>query len=88
MNIYMALSLFSFIILLYWIITELFTILFRMTGLPDERARFQVISLLTGCGFTTKESEMILARRRLRLLERNISLSFVVYPQPVSREMT
>lgn len=70
MNIYMALSLFSLIILLYWVITELFTILFRFTGLPDERARFQVISLLTGCGFTTKESEMILSSRRRRRLAR------------------
>ena len=68
MNTYLAFSLFSLIILLYWVIAEMFTILFRFTGLPDERARFQVISLLTGCGFTTRESEMILsskARRRM-----------------------
>ena len=68
MHIYSALILFSRIILIYLIITELFTILFRFTGLPDERARFQVISLLTGCGFTTKESELFLSnlpRRRL-----------------------
>lgn len=70
MNIYMALSLFSLIVLIYWIITELFTILFRFTGLPDERARFQVISLLTGCGYTTRESEMFLSNRRRRRLAR------------------
>ena len=70
MNIYTALSLFSVIILVYWVITELFTILFRFTGLPDERARFQVISLLTGCGYTTKESEMFLSNRRRRMLAR------------------
>ena len=70
MNIYMALSLFSFIILLYWIITELFTILFRLTGLPDEQARFQVTSLLTGCGYTTKESESFLSSRARRRLVR------------------
>ncbi len=70
MNLYMALSLFSLIILIYWVITELFTLLFRFTGLPDEKARFQVISLLTGCGFTTKESEMILSSRRRRRLAR------------------
>ncbi len=70
MNIYMAFSLFSIIILFYWVITELFTILFRFTGLPDERARFQVISLLTGCGFTTRESEMLLSTRRRRRLSR------------------
>ena len=70
MDIYMALTLFSLVIVLYWIITELFTVLFRFTGLPDERARFQVISLLTGCGFTTRESEMILSSRPRRRLAR------------------
>ena len=70
MSIYMAITLFSFIILLYWIITEAFTLLFRMTGLPDERARFQVTSLLTGCGYTTKESEMFLSSRSRRRLVR------------------
>ena len=70
MNIYVAFSLFALIILLYWVITELFTILFRFTGLPDEKARFQVISLLTGCGFTTRESEMILSSRARRRLGR------------------
>ncbi|MGX8698671.1 MAG: TrkA C-terminal domain-containing protein, partial [bacterium] len=56
------------IILIYWVISEIFTMLFRFTGLPAEKARFQVISLLTGCGFTTRESEMFLTsklRRRL-----------------------
>jgi hypothetical protein len=43
MNIYVDLILFALIILVYWIITELFTILFRFTGLPDERARFQAL---------------------------------------------
>ena len=70
MNLYMAISLFSLIILIYWIITELFTILFRFTGLPEEKARFQVISLITGCGFTTRESEMFLSNRRRRRLAR------------------
>ena len=70
MNIYLALLLFSFIILLYWVITELFTFFFRLTGLPAEKARFQVISLLTGTGFTTRESEIILSSRLRRRLAR------------------
>ena len=70
MNIYLALLLFSFIILLYWVITELFTFFFRLTGLPGEKARFQVISLLTGTGFTTRESEIVLSSRRRRRLAR------------------
>ena len=70
MNIYVALSLFSVLIVVYLIITEMFSIMFRFTGLPSERARFQVVSLLTGCGYTTKESEMFLSSRSRRRLAR------------------
>lgn len=70
MNIYLAFTLFALIILGYWVISELFAMLFRFTGLPDEKARFQVISLLTGCGFTTHESELLLSTRSRRRLAR------------------
>ena len=70
MNIYVAFSLFALVILIYWVMSELITVLFRFTGLPDEKARFQVLSLLTGTGFTTRESEMILTNRRRRRLGR------------------
>ena len=70
MNIYLAFSLFSVMILVYWVIEELFAMLFRFSGLSDEKARFQVISLLTGCGFTTHESELLLTSRSRRRLAR------------------
>ena len=70
MNIYAAASLFAILILLYWIITEVFTVLFRLVGLPEEKARFQVVSLLTGTGFTTRESEHMLSTRPRRRLAR------------------
>lgn len=70
MSLYAASALFAFMILVYWVISEVFTVLFRFTGLPDERARFQVMSLLTGCGFTTRESEMVLSSRSRRRLAR------------------
>ena len=70
MNIYVALALFSLVILVYWVISDLFTMLFRFTGLPAEKARFQVISLITGCGFTTHESELLLTSRSRRRLAR------------------
>lgn len=44
---------------LFLMIIEIVTVLFMLTGLSEEKARFQVISLLTGSGFTTKESELI-----------------------------
>ena len=70
MSIYVAFTLFTLIILLYWVISETFTIFFRFTGLPEEKARFQVISLLTGCGFTTRESEIFLSSRTRRRMAR------------------
>ena len=79
MNVYAAASLFALLILLYWIISEVFTVLFRLIGLPEEKARFQVISLLTGAGFTTRESEMILSSRSRRRLARNTMLFGYVF---------
>jgi hypothetical protein len=61
-----------FFLLIYFIIItaviEIFVILFRLTNLKSEVSRFQVISLMTGTGFTTGESELILGhpvRRKL-----------------------
>ncbi|MBH1940534.1 TrkA C-terminal domain-containing protein [Mobilitalea sibirica] len=54
--------------ILFIIIIEVITVLFRLTGLTEEKAKFQVISILTGTGFTTRESELIVkhpTRRRL-----------------------
>jgi hypothetical protein len=59
-------------LVVYFIITRVviasFVILFRQTGLKGEVSRFQVISMMTGTGFTTGESELILGhpiRRKL-----------------------
>ena len=79
MSLYIALTLFSLVILVYLTISELFTILFRFTGLPDEKARFQVTSLLTGCGYTTRESELFLSSKSRRRLARVIMLFGYVF---------
>lgn len=53
---------------IFMIVVNFFAILFRLTGLPIDKSRFQVISLLTSTGFTTKESELIVqhpVRRKL-----------------------
>lgn len=55
-------------IILFLLIVEIITVFFKLTGLSEEKSRFQVISLLTGSGFTTKEAELITqhpTRRRL-----------------------
>ena len=54
--------------IIYMLIIEVFTVLFRLTGISEEKARFQVISLLTACGFTTSKSEAITMTRRRRSL--------------------
>lgn len=49
-------------------VIEINTTVFVMTGLDNKIARFQVISMLTGTGFTTGESELIIdhpVRRKL-----------------------
>lgn len=46
-------------LMIFLIIIDVFAVLFRLTGMPIEKARFQVISLLTSTGYTTKESELI-----------------------------
>ncbi|MGZ4159269.1 MAG: TrkA C-terminal domain-containing protein [Neobacillus sp.] len=52
-----------FFLLIYFLIItvviEIYVILFRLTGLKSEVSRFQVISMMTGTGYTTGESELI-----------------------------
>ncbi len=49
-------------------VIEIHVILFQLTGLKKKVSRFQVISMMTGTGYTTGESEFILShpfRRKL-----------------------
>lgn len=55
-------------LVVYIVMIEIFTVLFRLTGLTEEKAKFQVISLLTNCGYTTQESEIIASAPRRRKL--------------------
>ncbi len=68
MNITSALILFIFLALVYVSIIEIFTILFRLTGLTYDKAHFQVISMLTNSGFTTQDSEAITSSKVRRKL--------------------
>lgn len=44
---------------IFLVVVNICSILLRLTGMPIKKARFQVVSLLTSTGFTTRESEMI-----------------------------
>jgi len=61
---------FVLLIIFYIIVADIITIFFRLTGMTEERARFQVISLLTNSGFTTQESEAIVTMKVRRHLAR------------------
>lgn len=55
----MKIILFIIIIGVLLIITELLALGLRLTGLHREKARFQVVSIISGTGYTTNESELI-----------------------------
>ncbi len=74
MDIAGSLVLFVVFIFIYLIIVEIFVMLFRMTGLTDEKARFQVISMLTNSGYTTREAEVVVNSRRRRKLARFVMI--------------
>ncbi len=76
-----AVLLFFLFILVYIMIAEIFTVLFRLTGLTEDKAKFQVISLLTNSGFTTQESEIIATskiRRKLATITMIFGYAFTV----------
>jgi len=56
----LELSLFILYIFVIILIIEVATMLLEATGLEKEVARFQAISLLTGTGYTTSESERVI----------------------------
>ena len=65
-----SLIVFTLFIIVYIVISDIITIFFRLTGMTEEKARFQVISLLTNSGFTTRESEAVVSSRIRRRLAR------------------
>ncbi|PID28213.1 MAG: hypothetical protein CSB55_06010 [Candidatus Cloacimonadota bacterium] len=68
MEIIGSLILFLVFIFVYSVIVEIFVMLFRITGLTDEKARFQVISMLTNSGYTTREAELVVNSPKRRKL--------------------
>lgn len=53
---------------MYPIIIEIFSSIFSIEGVQIDKSKFQVISILTGTGFTTNESELMLSTKRRRKL--------------------
>ena len=77
-NLVSALILCNILTLFYQIIIEVFTILCRINGMTIDKSRFQVISILTGTGYTTDESEsMIITKRRRKLTQSMMMFSYI-----------
>lgn len=71
----------SIVILLILIfVVEFFSIALKLTGLDIDKARFQVISIITNTGFTTIESELISQHpTRRKIAQILMLLSYVGY---------
>jgi TrkA-C domain len=48
------------IVVVFFFIVRVATVILKLTGMDERTARFQAISAFTGTGFTTKEAETIL----------------------------
>jgi len=55
----MSLIIFFVIFIMLWLLIEIIAIIMKLTGLELSKARFQIISILTHTGFTSRESELI-----------------------------
>lgn len=48
------------IIIIFFLVVRIATVILKLTGLDEKTSRFQAISAFTGTGFTTKEAEKVL----------------------------
>lgn len=74
MSIEASIILFISLLSIYLLVIEIFTVVFRLTGLTIETAHFQSVSLLTGAGFTTTESEIITTTKTRRRIAKTAML--------------
>lgn len=70
MTLELSIILIIIVIIIYIIAIKIYSVLLQITGLPENIANYQGISLFTNCGYTTSESETITNnkfRRRISL---------------------
>ena len=70
----MLISLVVFI-LIFLIMWEILTIIFEMTGVPEYKARFQSLTMMTTIGYSSKESEIIMQNT----IRRKIAMFAIIY---------
>ena len=79
MSLILSLSLIIGFVLFYILMIQIFTVLFRLTGLTREKAHFQVISLLTNSGYTTNETELITNNKTRRKIAKFAMISGTIF---------
>ena len=80
----MEIALLFLIFVLLFLIIEIATVMFKLTGLERDTAQFQAISILSANGYTTVESELIAShpiRRKIAMglmISGPIALAFII----------
>ena len=73
-----AIIVFNILVFIYQVMIEIFTTIYSIEGIQLDKAQFQIISILTGTGFTTSESElMLLTKRRRKITELMMLFSYI-----------
>ena len=62
----MSFFVFIAVVIIAYFVVKIGAVAFELTGLNSEQAIFQSVSAFTGTGFTTRESELIAARKDRR----------------------
>ena len=77
-NLLAAIIVFNILVFIYQVMIEIFTTIYSIEGIQLDKAQFQIISILTGTGFTTSESElMLLTKRRRKITELRMLFSCI-----------
>ena len=77
-NLLAAIIVFTILVFIYQVMIEIFTTIYSIEGIQLDKAQFQIISILTGTGFTTSESElMLLTKRRRKITELMMLFSYI-----------
>ena len=79
MSILPAIIIFDILIIVYEVLVSLFAALYEISGMTKDQARFQVTSLITGTGFTTSESEKMLATKKRKRITRDIMIFSYIF---------
>jgi len=66
MNILIAIIPLIVIVLVSAIVVRISAVMLKMTGMDEKTARFQALSAFTGTGFTTRDSERVVANEKRR----------------------